>query len=1040
MNISAWAIKRPIPIILLFLFISILGFGSFRQLGINENPDVDFPMVTITVGQPGASPNELETEVTRKVEDALVGISNLEHTRSVVSEGASITIAEFKIGTNSQKALIDVRDAVARIRQLLPGDITEPSIIQPNSAGEPFITYTVASDKRSVAEISRWIDQEITRKLLAVPGVATIKRSGGVTREIRVKLNSSRLQALGTTVDSVNGQLRMLNLNLPGGRAEVGQQEQGIRTLGSMQTVEDLRALPISLGNGQFARLDTLGTVEDGVTEVRQKAFLDGKPVVGFSVVRAQGAALVQAEEATRKAVDELSKELPSDIKIELIRTMADYTRSAYFASVDALLIGATLAVIVIFAFLRNWQSTLISALAIPLSILGTFIFMKGLGYTLNNMTLIGLTLVVGILVDDAIVDLENIHRHMAMGKSPFRAAIEATEEIGLAVIATTFTIVSVFIGVAFMGGIPGMFFRSFALTVTVSVLFSLLVARTLTPMMAAYLLPYPKDHVEKTPAYQKIYLALLNTSLRHRWVTLGAAILFFIGSLALVPLIPKGLFGNADYGEAIVNISLPTGSTLADTEAVVQAVNRVLAARPEVAKVFATIGSGDDSGWVPASGAVSAAKLNVILVPKHDRKMTVGEFQVAVTPELKKIPGARIDLVNLGGFGGSKPVNIILQGTDTIALDRTANALQDEMRQLSELRDVTSTTAEVRPEIQIRPDFQRAAEQGVSVATIGRLARLATQGDSDFNLAKFNAGDRQLNIRVELSDRVKGDLDSIGNMMVPGRNGLVPLRSVATLSMGSGPVSISRYDRTRQVTVGANLGNGVSLGDAMGKVNALPMLSNLPAGVSQDSLGESKIMADIFMGFMTSFGLGILLTYAVLVLLFGGFLQPFTIMGALPLAIGGALAGLLIGGKELDMMALIGILMLMGLVTKNSILLVEYAMKMRAAGQSRFDALMLAGKNRLRPILMTTIAMIAGMVPIAMSLGEGTESLSPMAVAVIGGLITSTLLTLVVIPAAYTVVDDIQGFFRRFVKFERAEDMEAAIPPSPSQASAPLH
>ncbi len=1026
MNISAWAIKRPIPIILLFLFISIIGFGSFRQLGINENPDVDFPMVTITVAQPGASPNELETEVTRKVEDSLVGIANLEHIRSTVSEGVSLTMAEFKIGTNSQRALIDVRDAVARIRQQLPGDITEPTVMQPNFAGEPFITYTVASDKRSVAEISRWIDQEITRKILSVPGVAQVQRSGGVTREIRVQLNASRLQALGTTVDSVNAQLRMLNLNLPGGRGAIGSQEQGIRTLGSMKSVEELRALPISLGNGQFARLDTLGTVEDGVAEVRQKAFLDGKPVVGFSVVRAQGAALVQAEEATRKAVDELKQELPGDIRIDMVRTWADYTRAAYTASVDALLIGAILAVIVIFAFLRNWQSTLISALAIPLSILGTFIFMKWLGYTLNNMTLIGLTLVVGILVDDAIVDLENIHRHMAMGKNPFKAAIEATDEIGLAVVATTFTIVSVFVGVAFMGGIPGMFFRSFALTVTVSVLFSLLVARTLTPMMAAYLLPSPKHHDEQDTFYQTAYLKLLGASLRHRWLTIAAAVVIFIGSLALVPLIPKGLFGNADYGEATVNISLPAGSSLAETEAVVQAVNRVLATHHEVAKSFATIGSGDSSGFEGTAGSVSSAKVNVILKPKHERKMTVDEFQTAVTPALKAIPGARIDVNKLGGFGGTKPVSIILQGTDPVALDKAADGLLNDMRTLSDLRDVTSTAAELRPEIQIRPDFQRAAEQGVSVATIGRLARLATQGDSDFNLAKFNTGDRQLNIRVELTDTAKQDLDAIGNMMVPGRNGLVPLRSVATIAMGSGPVSISRYDRARQVTIGANMNAGVSLGDAMAKVQKLPTLQSLPAGVAQDTLGESKIMADIFMGFMTSFGLGILLTYAVLVLLFSGFLQPLTIMGALPLAIGGALAGLLIGRKELDMMALIGILMLMGLVTKNSILLVEYAMKMRADGHSRFDALLMAGKNRIRPILMTTIAMIAGMLPIALALGEGTESLSPMAVAVIGGLVTSTLLTLVVIPAAYTVVDDLQGLVRRVFRLGKSEDVSA--------------
>ncbi|MDB5099269.1 MAG: AcrB/AcrD/AcrF family protein, partial [Cyanobacteria bacterium RYN_339] len=650
--------------------------------------------------------------------------------------------------------------------------------------------------------------------------------------------------------------------------------------------------------------------------------------------------------------------------------------------------------------------------------IIATFAVMKWAGYSLNGMTMIGLTLVVGILVDDAIVDLENIHRHMAMGKSPLKAAFEATDEIGLAVIATTFTLVAVFVPVAFMGGIPGMFFRSFGLTVAVSVVFSLLVARTLTPMMAAYMLPEGHHAPEKEPFYLTTYVKILAAALRHRGATVFLALVIFVASLALAPFIPKGLFSNGDMGEVVVQANLPEGSTLQDTTAVVDRISQLVQQRPEVAHIFATAGSAGGAKWDSAGGAsVAQATINVLMVPKDKRKLSMDAFASELSPILKQVPGARISVTALGGVGGGKAINMVMRGSDPVALDKFAPVLLAQMRGLPELRDVTSSAADLRPELVIRPDFARAAEQGVNVATIGRMARIATQGDVDFNLPKFNAGDQQINMRVQLADSARKDLSTVGDLRVPGRQGLIPLNTVADIQFSTGPVQLSRYDRARQITFSASPAGGVPLGDAMAKINALPAMKVLPPGVTQDNLGQAKIMADIFGGFMFAFGAGTLFIYAVLVLLFGSFLQPLTIMAALPLSIGGAMAGLLVGGKELGMMGLIGILMLMGLVTKNSILLVEYAIMSRAKGLPRQEALMRAGQDRLRPILMTTIAMIAGMLPIALEIGEGTERLSPMAAAVIGGLITSTLLTLVVVPATYTYVDDFQEFVRKLIR-----------------------
>lgn len=1019
-NISAWSIRKPVPTLVLFLILTVLGLVFFPQLGIDANPNIDVPAVSVTVAQPGADPAELESQVTKKIEDAVAGLGNIDHILSTVTDGSSNTTVNFVLGTNSDRATNDVRNAVAQIRQTLPQDINDPIVKRVDFAGGSIMSYAVVSDRQSVEQLSNLIDQTISRDILSVQGVAQVQRIGGVDREIRVELNPDQLQSLGITATQVNDQIRNLNVNLPGGRANVGSSEQTIRTLGSAPSVEQLKNYQIVLPKGGFVPLSTLGNVKDSYAEVRQAASLNGKPVVAFSILRSTGSTLVTVEEAVRSEVKNLEKTLPADVKLELIYTQADFIRESYQASIDALILGAVLAVVTILIFLRDWRATLITGVALPLSAIPTFAVLKVLGYTLNSMTLLALALVVGILVDDAIVEIENIERHMQMGKTPMQAALDASDEIGLAVVATTMTIVSVFVPVAFMGGIPGQFFRPFGVTVAVSVLFSLLVARTMTPLMAAYLLNDKGHHDEQLHkdrlSYQ--YRRLLTWSLKHRLQTLAIALAFFVGSVLLIPHIPTGFVDRDDTGLSTVSIELPPGSTLEQTEQTALQASQILRNNPAVVSVLATEGapavSGGSRGSSGASG-VNTASLYVKLKPR-DQRIGQQEFEQQMRPKLLDIPGARISFAQ-GSIGGKKQLSIVLKSEDAAALTQTADKLTQQMRQIPGLVEVTSSASLVKPEILVKPDFNLAADQGVSVQAIARTASLATIGDIDANLAKFDLPDRQIPIRVQLNPRFRDDIDTIKNLQVPGKNGnLVPLLAVADISLGSGPSQIDRYDRSRQVSVEGNL-QGISLGNAFRTVKALPAMNPLPPGVVQEPSGDAKVMQDIFNGFAGALGTAVLFIYAVLVLLFSNFLHPVTIMAALPLSLGGALLGLLVAQKSLGLYALIGIVLLMGIVTKNSILLVDYALINEHEGKPMYKAVLESGVARLRPILMTTIAMIAGMVPIALGIGAGSLTRSPMAIAVIGGLMTSTLLTLVVIPVIFTYMDNFQSWIFRLVQ-----------------------
>ncbi len=995
-NLSAWSIRKPIPTLVLFLVLTVGGMLAFSGLGIDLDPNIDTPAVVVTVTQPGADPAELESQVTKRIEDSVASLGNIDEIISTVNDGVSTTTVNFAQGTNTDRATNDVRNAVAQVRQNLPQDINDPIVKRLEFSGGPIITYAVSSPQKSVEELSTLVDQTVSRALLAVSGVAQVNRIGGISREIRVNLSPDRLQSLGITATQVNDQVRTFNINLPGGRGEIGGSEQSIRTLGSAQSVEALRDYQIALPKGGFVPLSSLGNVIDGAGDIRRIARLNGEPVVAFSVLRSTGSVLITVEEGVKKAVIDLQKTLSSDVKLEVINDVqANYTRASFDASVESLVFGALLAIATIWVFLRDWRATLITAVALPLSLVPTFLVLKLMGYTLNSMTLLALALVVGILVDDAIVEIENIERHQQMGKSAFRAALDASDEIGLAVVATTMSIVAVFGPVSLMSGISGQFFRPFGVAVSASVLFSLAVARMVTPLMAAYLLKDTPPAPHKEDWLSRTYRPILAWALKHRLTTLVLAAAFLVISFLLVPNIPVGFFSKSDAGLSIVRLELPPGSTMEDADRASLQLTQKLLADPNVASV-------------QTDQRNTLSTLYVKLKSRDDRKLSQRDFEKSFRPQFRTIPGVRLSF-DSGGIGGGKELSIVLKSEDPIALTQVAETLEKQMHALPGFVEVSSSASLVKPEILITPDPARAADQGVTVQAIARTANLATLGDNDANLAKFDLPDRQIPIRVQIDPKARENIDTLRNLQVKTTSGaLVPLQTVAKIEFGNGPSQIDRYNRSRKISVESNL-QGVALGDANKQVQALPALANLPPNVRQEKFGNAKVMGELFGNIGAALGAAVLFIYVVLVLLFGDFLHPLTIMAAMPFSIGGALMALLITQKELGLFALIGVVLLLGLVTKNSILLVDYTLLNQKQGMPLYKALLESGVARLRPILMTTIAMVTGMMPIALGIGAGSETRSPMAITVIGGLITSTLLTLVVVPVIFSYVDKLQ-------------------------------
>ena len=1133
-NISAWCIRNPVPPIVLFILLLLAGLVSFNRMDVNDNPDVEFPAVQVIVVQPGAAPTELETQVTQRVEAAIRGVSGVDEMSSYVSEGNSRTFVQFAIGTPIDRAYNDVNQAIQQIRSDLPDGILEPQVVRVDIAGGPITYFAVEATDMTLEQLSWFVDNTVAKELLSIPGMSQVSRSGGVDREIRVILDPARMQSYGLTASQVNQQLRQVNVNAAGGRTEIAGSEQAVRVLGNAGSAFQLSETRISIGNGRTIRLADVARVTDGYAEQRNLAKIGGRQVLSFSIEKAKGASDVTIHDETMKKLEQIKKNNPKvDFKILFTRT--EYTKEQYRSSMLAMIEGAVLAVVVVFLFLRDWRATLISALAIPLSAIPTFWFMEMMGFSLNGLSLLALSLVAGVLVDDAIVEIENIVRHMRMGKTAYQASIDAADEIGLAVVATTMSIVAVFLPVALMPGVSGQFFIQFGMTVVFAVLMSLAVARMITPMIAAYFLsaqgeqshaegpwidryervlaftldsakqktvkaryeafptrlifflvpfifagiavlaltfqyfqPVPAGQDAPNPALHFLLMTplsavmvLLLTSLLmivggaiahamgmrrfaftnwakfmvqrayarlfdHRVWIVGIGILAFLSSLGLFGILPQQFqpTTNSDYSQ--IRYELPPGTTLAQSEKIADQINAILRDDPIVENAFYD---------------VNIAGGNAFLTLKKDRPVTSVEWERGLQPKMAAIPDARVSFQSQsGGFSG-RDITFIIGGDDPVALERHANKIVGEMRGLKELRAPRIEGDIPRPEIIVNPRMDLAAELGVTTAALSQTIRIATLGDIDQNAAKFSLSDRQIPIRVLLSEDSRRSLATIENLPVPTSSGTtVPLKAVAEIGFGAGPTELRRYNQTRRIVIGADLAPGLVTGDAQKKIDALPSIKNMPQGIRKVIQGDAKWQAEMLTNFMVAVVSGLLLVFATLVLLYRRFLSPLVNMSSLLLAPLGGLLGLLVTGMEVSMPVFIGLLMLLGIVAKNSILLVDFAIEEMDKGIGKTAALMDAGRKRAQPIVMTTVAMVAGMIPTAISLSGDGAWRAPMGVVVIGGLILSTLLTLLIVPAGFSLADSIEKRLGRFfstnlLTYKAGDDTRPHAAPAPDPA-----
>ncbi|NEI06685.1 AcrB/AcrD/AcrF family protein [Rhizobium leguminosarum] len=1014
MNFSAFSIRNPVPAILLFAMLAVGGLLAFKHLSVQNFPDMDLPTIKITATLDGAAPAQLETEVARTIEDNLASLSYLDHVTTTITDGTVSISVSFKLEKDSETALNEVRNAVDSATADLPAQMQTPSVTKVTVQSSALVTYAIRSAVLNETELSWFIDNDLTKALLSVPGVGQVNRIGGVDREVHVDLDPTTMAAFGVTATTVSAQLKSVQADTSGGLGEIGGTRQTLRTLGAVASVDALKELRIPLANGQQVRLDDVASVTDSFAERSSMAYLDGKPVVAVEIKRSNGF----SDSSVAADVDEAMKQFAakhSNVQIEEAYSTIGPIIDNYDGSMHMLYEGAILAIIVVWLFLRDWRATILSAVALPLSVIPTFLVMYLAGFSLNVVTLLALSLVVGILVDDAIVEVENIARHLQMGKRPIDAALEAANEIGLAVIATTFTLVAVFLPTAFMSGIPGLIFRQFGITAAVAVLVSLVVARLLTPMMAAYFMKaHPSE--EKDGRIMRAYLAIVKAAMNRRKTTVAVTAIVVALSLATIPLLKSGFLPASDDARAQITLTMQPGATIEQTNATTTKASDIIGKLQDVTHVFSSVGSASSGGGPDSSStsSVGSATIVAVLSPIGERDRKQSEIENDIRQALSALPGVRIAV---GGGGNGTKLEITLASDDANALDSASTALEEQLRTLQGIGAVTSTAARQAPEIQITPDFARAAALGVTSSAIAEAVRVATDGEYSADLPKLNLPQRQVPIVVRFSPETRTKLDDIKNMRVAGTNGNVDLGSIADIRIGGSPSEIDRIDRMRNVTLSVEL-NGRILGDVNREAQALPALQHLPSGVTLVEQGELQRSSELFQSFGLAMAIGVFCIYAILVLLFHDFLQPFTLLMALPLSLGGALVPLVVTGTSFSMSAVIGLLMLMGVVTKNSILLIEYAIMSRRQGMPRFDALVDACHKRARPIIMTTIAMACGMLPVALSLTGGDSSFrQPMAIVVIGGVMMSTLLSLVVIPVIFTFVDDLNEALKRLVQ-----------------------
>jgi len=1017
-NLSAWAIRKPLPSILLFVILTVVGLYSFSRLPVTYFPTIITPLVKVTIDQSGATPTELETEVTRLVEDAVASLPGLKELKSTIGQGRSVTEVEFEVGkVTPDRAMVDVRDALAKIRSDLPATIDEPIIERVEEEGQSVVTYAVASHDMTVAELSWFVDDVVSRHLQGLPGVGRIDRVGGADREIRIELDTDRLDAFSLSANAVNDALVRTQMDASGGRSDISGREQALTTMAAARTVTDLVDQRIALSPDASVRLGDLGQVQDTVAEERSFATLGGDDVVGFSVYRSQGASDVSVAATVADAIAVLSAD-HDDVGFRLVSDNVSYTAGNYSAAMHTLVEGAFLSIIVVFLFLKDWRATVVAAVALPLSIIPTFFALELLGFSLNILSLLAITLVTGILVDDAIVEIENVVRHRNMGKSAYRAAMDASDEIGLAVIAISATIIAVFAPVGMMSGVVGLYFREFGLTVAIAVFFSLLVARLITPILAAYFMTGSPPVEAPKGLFISAYERLLRFSLRWRWGTVGAAIASFALAMMALLSVPTAFLPEEDIGQLTLSIELPPGATIEETRAVTDDVSRRILRFEEVEAVFVQAGSS-----MSGQQDVRYATALVDLTHKSARSRSSFEIEADMENTLASIADTRLRFLN---SRGGRDMSFAVLGTDGAKVQDAANRIVTEMATDTIYVAPSAENAAMRPELRFNVQSDKATMLGVSPVEIAELIRVSTVGDSDSRLPSLLDGARQIPIRVVIDRASRDDIGSLEQLTVASADGTrIPLAVIVDVTFDETVSAIERSDRSRLVEIGADMAAGMTSGQGMERLMQLESVKTLPDGVRIQATGDSDTEGSVFESFAVAMGAGIVLVLVVLILLFGSLLAPWTILASLPLSIGGVAAGLLLSGNAMSLPVVIGILMLMGIVTKNAIMLLDFAIEREAHGLPRLEAIIEACSERIRPIIMTTLAMAGGMVPSALGVGDGGEFRAPMAIAVIGGLLVSTLLSLIVIPSLHLIVsnlgDRLARSFRPFLQAGQA-------------------
>ncbi|WP_378954773.1 efflux RND transporter permease subunit [Pelosinus sp. sgz500959] len=1024
-------IKRPVFTTMLVFVLVVFGLSSLPRLGVDLMPDVDFPLVSVQVSWSGASPEEMESLVTKPIEDAASAVAGIKAITSISRAGMSQITIEFVLGTDPRMAAADVREKVGGIRKNLPDQIDEPVTQRYDVTASPVVYYSLSSKERPRGEIRKMANDIVKQRIQQIDGVGDVAIAGGSDREIQVKIDPRKLDAYGLTMDQIIATVNSANANTPGGYLKEKGYEIVVRTLGQFQTVEEVGSIAVSTQKNQVVLLRDVADVRDSFEEERTYARTGGIPSVVVSVQKQSGTNTVAVSDAVKSEMEKIEQELPSDVKVVIVRDGSLYIKSNVEDVENSLVIGGLLAVFIVFLFLRDTRATLIGALAIPCSVIATFSLMKVCGFTLNNMSLMGLSLAVGILIDDAIVVVENIHRHIEKGVSPAEGALSGTAEISLAVLATTLSILAVFVPVGSMGEVIGMFFRQFGLTVAFAVAFSLFVAFSLTPMLAARWLRPPGEVAPlRTGAWGKIndivekwldkwensfnfirdnYREFLHWSLKHPLLIVGIAVASLVVNFMFIPFLGFEFQPTYDSGEFNIYLTAPPGTSIEKMQEMAQPIEQEVLSLSETRTAFLNIGYGRNP--------VNKALVGVKLKDSSERNRNMMEIMDGLRMKFRNYTGMKIAVIpssTSGSRGDNRPVQVGIQGDDMHVLLQLSQELAERLRHVEGASDVDTSASDYEPEVQVILDRAKAGQAGVSADTVGYVVQTAFAGNVTVN--RYRVGDKDYNIKIRLKDELRSRPEDVGNLRVTTKFGnQVRIGDIAQIKFSSGPTEIDREDRQREIIVYAN-NIGVSAGDIINATKKELSEMNIPFGYHYKFVGSTRTMNDSFKEISRALVIAIVLIYMVLAAQFESFIHPLTIMLSLPFAMIGAILGLLVTGKTINIMSAIGIIMLMGLVAKNAILLVDYTNTLREReGLSREEALLEAGTVRLRPILMTTAAMILGMLPVAFGWGTGAELRSSMGVVVVGGLITSTILTLIVVPQMYIFMDKLQIFWHKF-------------------------